>query len=301
MGALEWALLGVLSVLWGGSFFFNHVAVAEVPPLTLVLLRVSLAAPILLCAAKLLRLPLPAGRRTWTGFLAMGLLNNALPFALIVWGQTRIASGLAAILNATTPLATVVVAHLFTADEKMRANRLAGVLAGFAGVAVLIGPGLLRGVGGDVAAELACLAAAFSYACAGVFGRRFRHLPPISAASGQVTASAVLLLPPALVVDRPWLLHLPGAAAMGAVAGLAVLCTALAYAIYFRILATAGATNLLLVTFLIPVSAIALGWLVLGEHLAAYQFLGLALVGAGLACIDGRVFRLRLPRPRFGG
>jgi drug/metabolite transporter (DMT)-like permease len=224
----------------------------------------------------------------------MGLLNNVAPFCLIVWGQAHIASALAAILNATTPLSTVVVAHFLTDDEKMTGKRLAGVLFGLAGVAVMIGPDALKGLGGDLAAQLAVLLAAVSYAFAGVYGRRFARMgvAPLGAATGQVTASTIVLAPIALLVDRPWTLAPPSLAVWGAVVGIAALSTALAYVLYFRILATAGATNLLLVTFLIPISAILLGVLLLGERLDLRHFVGMALIGAGLAAIDGRLLNL---------
>jgi drug/metabolite transporter (DMT)-like permease len=302
MGPLEWALLLALSVLWGGSFFFTALAVRELPPLTIVALRVGLAALLLLAVNRLLGVALPRDRRVWAAFLGMGLLNNVVPFCLIVWGQTHLASGLAAILNATTPLATVVVAHLLTGDEKMTGNRLAGVIIGFLGVALMLGPSLLDGLGTNLVAQLACLAAALSYACAGVYGRRFQRMgvPPVTTATGQVTASTLLLLPVALVVDRPWTLTAPSLTTWCAVLGIAALSTALAYVLYFRILATAGATNLLLVTFLIPVSAILLGAGVLGERLEAFQLIGMALIAAGLAAIDGRLVRWAVGTPVAG-
>lgn len=291
MTAAEWTLLVVLSVLWGGSFFFTSVALKDLPPFTIVLLRVGGAALILNLMLRLTGLRLPRGREVWLALLGIGILNNVIPFSLIVWGQSHIPSGLAAILNATTPLSTVVVAHLFTRDEKMTGNRLAGVLIGLAGVAVMIGPEALEGIGTNVLAQLAGLAAALSYAFAGVYGRRFQRLgvAPLVTATGQVTVSTLILLPLALMVDQPWTLPMPGPATWGALVGIAVLSTALAYVIYFRILATAGATNLLLVTFLIPVSAIVLGSAVLGERLEPQHFAGMALIGAGLAAIDGRL------------
>ncbi len=287
----EWALLLVLSVLWGGSFFFNGLGLRAFPPLTLVLLRVGLAAIILFGVMRVMAIAIPRDRGSWAAFFGMGLLNNAVPFGLIVWGQTHIASGLASILNATTPLFTVIVAHVLTGDEKMTGGRLAGVVAGLAGVAVMIGPAALAGLGLDIAAQGACLAAALSYAFAGVFGRRFRRMgiAPLATATGQVTASTIMLIPLAALVDQPWTLAAPPALAWVAIVGLAALSTALAYVIYFRLLATAGATNLLLVTFLLPVSAIMLGWLVLGERLDPRHFVGMALIGAGLAAIDGRL------------
>jgi drug/metabolite transporter (DMT)-like permease len=287
----EWGLIFLLSLLWGGSFFFTGVAVRELPPLTIVVLRVGLATLTLLAIVNALGLRMPRDRASWTAFAAMGLINNVAPFCLLVWGQTHIASGLASILNATTPLWTVVVAHALTPDEKMTAPRLAGVALGFVGVVVMLGPVTRAGLSENLLAQLACLGAALSYAFAGVFGRRFKRmgLAPIPTAAGQVAASSLMLLPVALAVDRPWLLAMPSLAAWGAVFGIAALSTALAYVIYFRILATAGATNLMLVTFLIPVSGIVLGAMVLGEQLERSDFFGMGLIGLGLVTIDGRV------------
>lgn len=298
MGAREWTMLLALSVLWGGSFFFNGVAVRELPSFTLVWLRVAIAAVALLLALRVLGLRMPAGRRVWLAFIGMGLLNNAVPFVLIVWGQHRIASGLASILNATTPLFAVVVAHLTTPDEKLTPMKASGVLAGFAGTAVMIGPDALAGIGAGVLAQLACLGAALSYAFAGIFGRRFRRMgvPPLATAAGQVCASTLLLAPVTLLADQPWTIPMPHAATWAAILGLGLLSTALAYVLYFRVLATAGATNLLLVTFLLPVSAVLLGVSLLGEALLLRQGVGMGLIAAGLAFIDGRLPRRLLRR-----
>jgi drug/metabolite transporter (DMT)-like permease len=294
MTTIEWGLLIALSALWGGSFLFNGILVRELPPLTIVAGRVTLAAVVLWAIVRLSGHAVPRSREVWLAFLGMGVLNNVIPFSLIVWGQTHIASGLASILNATTPLFAVIVAHGMTEDEKMTGGRLVGVLVGFAGVALMIGPSVLSDLGTNVLAQLAVLGAAVSYAFAGIWGRRFRRmgLPPLLPAAGQVTASALIMLPVALVVDRPWTLAMPSQEAWLALFGLAVLATALAYVIFFRILATAGATNLMLVTFLIPVSAILLGALVLGEVLAPKHFAGMALIAVGLAAIDGRVLKM---------
>ena len=293
MTALEWAMLVALACVWGGSFFFNGVAVRELPVFTVVVSRVVLAALILLAILRLRGERMPRDRRVWAAFFAMGLLNNAIPFSLIVWGQQHIASAVASILNAATPLFTVVFAHVLTGDEKMTGGKLFGVAIGFAGVAVMIGFDALWPLGTHVAAQLACLAGAVSYALAGIFGRRFRAMgvAPMTTATGQVVASSVLMVPAMLVVDRPWTLATPSMAAVGALVGVAALSTALAYVLYFRILSTAGATNLLLVTFLIPVSAIALGILFLGESLLSKHLVGMVLIGVGLAAIDGRPWR----------
>jgi drug/metabolite transporter (DMT)-like permease len=298
MGGREWGMLLALAVVWGASFFFNGVAVRDLPSFTLVWVRVAVAAAALLVVLRLLGQRMPREGHVWAAFFGMGLLNNVLPFVLIVWGQHRIASGLASILNATTPLFTVLVAHLLTADEKVTSLKAAGVVVGFAGAAVMIGPDALSGVKTSVLAQFACLAAALSYAFAGIFGRRFQRmgLAPLATAAGQVCASTLMLLPIMLLADRPWELAVPHASTWGAVLGLGLASTALAYVLYFRILAAAGVTNLLLVTFLIPVSAILLGALVLGETLLPRHFLGMALIGVGLAFIDGRLPRLLLRR-----
>ena len=299
MGCREWVMLLALAALWGGSFFFFKVLVAELPPFTVVLGRVGLAAVILNLWLALRRDFMPASSRLWADFIIMGVLNNVIPFSLIVFGETRISSGLASILNATTPMFTVLVAHVLTANERLTRGKFVGVVIGFAGVAALVGPDVLAGIGReDMIGEVACLGAALIYAFAGIYGRRFKGIPPIKVATGQVTGSTLVLIPVVALADRPWTLPAPDAATWGALIGIALLCTVLAYILYFRILAAAGATNLLLVTFLIPISAIMLGSLVLGEALRAREFAGMALIGVGLAFIDGRLPASLLPRPR---
>lgn len=308
MGPREWALLITLSIVWGGSFLFNSVALRELPPLTIVALRVGIAALALLVVLRSLGLQLPRTRKAWLAFAGMSALNNAIPFTLIVWSQTHIASGLASILNATTPLFTVVLANFLTTDEKMTGRRLLGVLVGFLGVAVMIGMAAMESLGAHVAAQVAVLAAAFSYACSGVYGRRFKAmgLKPVMTATGQIVTSTILLVPVALFVDMPWRLPAPSIATVLSILALAMLSTSFAYILFFRLLATAGATNTGLVTFLIPVSAILFGALLLGEVLEAKHFAGMALIGIGLALIDGRAVdavlrRLSASRPASHG
>jgi drug/metabolite transporter (DMT)-like permease len=294
MSPTDWLLLIALSLLWGGSFFFGKVAVLELPPLTVAFGRVAIAAAILIVLARATGVALPATFAAWRPFAIMGLLNNAIPFVLILWGQTHIPSGLAAILNATTPLFTVLVAHVATRDERLTPSRLIGVTIGLGGVVVMIGPDL-RDLGSNVAAQGACLLAAISYAFAGIYGRRFRGEPALRVAAGQLVMSSLMLAPLALVFDRPWTLMPPSAAAWAALMGTAILSTALGYLLYFRILARAGATNVLLVTFLIPVSAILLGTLILGEQLAVRPIVGMIAIALGLAAIDGRALLRRRP------
>ncbi len=283
-------LLCLLSVLWGCSFFFFKVLVEELPPLTVVLGRVALAALLLNVFLAVKSSSLPRSGRVWTAFLVMGLCNNVVPFTLIAWGETRISSGFASILNATTPIVAVLVAHYATDHEKLNWNKGVGALLGLVGVAVLMGPQTFAGIRPDITwGAIACLAAAISYALAGVYGRRFRGIPSLQVATGQLTASTLVLIPLACIVDRPWSLPLPSAHAWEALAGLALLSTVFAYLLYFRLLATAGSTNVLLVTLLLPVSALFLGVLFLGESVTAPAMGGLALIGMGLAAIDGRV------------
>ncbi|MBZ0216023.1 MAG: DMT family transporter [Fimbriimonadaceae bacterium] len=289
MTPFVWGMLILLSVLWGATFLYVEIALEELPPFSIVFLRVSIGALGLYVFMLFRGLRMPGGARLWTSFLIMGLINNFLPFSLIFWGQTEIGAGLAAILNATTPLWTVLVAHFFTGDERMSVNRMIGALIGFAGVAVLIGPELLGEFGVGIWGQVAVLLAALSYAFAGVFGRRFHDVPPVCTAAGQLTAATILMLPVVLIYDRPWTLEMPGQVTWAAVLALALLSSSLAYILYFQILKLAGATNLLLTTFLIPVSAVLLGYLVLGETLALRQFAGMVLIGFGLIAIDGRL------------
>ena len=310
MTASDWALLAILSIVWGGSFLFVGVAVRELPPLTIVALRVVTAASALLLTLRLMGVDLPRTRQVWSAFLSMSILNNVIPFTLIVWGQSHIASGLASILNATTPLFTVIVAHYLTEDERLTGQRFAGVIVGFAGVAVMIGAAAFASLDASILAQLAVLGAALSYGFSGVFGRRFKTMgiPPLATAAGQVTVSSAILLPAALIVDQPWMLAVPSTGAILSLAALGLVSTAFAYLIFFRLLARSGATNVGLVTFLIPVSAILLGVLVLGETLAMRHMAGMALIGGGLILIDGRLlsalkarFSVKEPAPHGNG
>lgn len=290
MGGREWVQLLILSALLGSTFFFFKVLVAELPPVTIVLGRVGLAAVALNLFLVLRGERMPSSPGLWGAFLIMGVLNNVVPFTLIVFGETRISSGLASILNATTPIFTVLAADRLTTTERLTPAKGIGVVCGFVGVAVLIGPAALRSVGaGDLVGEAACLLAALSYALAGIFGRRFRDIPPSKVATGQITAATAVLIPLSLIVDRPWTLAPPSEAAWLSLVTIAILCTAVAYTMYFRILATAGATNLLLVAFLLPISALLLGAVFLNETVSLHALAGMALIGLGLAAIDGRV------------
>lgn len=298
VSARDWLMLGGLSFLWGGSFLFYKLLAPVLPPLTLVLDRVTIAslALLLVLALRRERLPLAGGRAGW--FLLLGALSSALPFCLFAWSEHRLSAGLTALLNAPTPIVTALVAHVATRDEKLTRRAAVGALCGLAGVVALIGPDLLRGLASaDLPAELACLLATLAYAVGGVLARRVRGVTPLQFAAGQMSGAALVMLPVAAIFDRFWTLPPLPASGWASLLGTGLLSTALAYLLYFHILASSGATRAALVTFLVPVSALLLGLVFLGEAITPRDLPGVLLIGAGLAVIDGRVLRaLRRPR-----
>jgi drug/metabolite transporter (DMT)-like permease len=291
MGLGQWMLLVVLSVLWGGTFLFVALALKELPPFTIVLARVAMAAAMLIPVAYLMGHRLPATWAQWQPFVVMSLLNNVIPFSLIVTGQQTVASGLVSVLNATTPLFSLLVAHALTTDEKLRANKLVGVAMGIAGVGILVGPDALFGRTSEALGMIMVLGAALSYGFSGLWGRRLKDSPPIVTAASQLISSTVLLIPLALLFDQPWRLPMPGTETLVALFALASLSTALAYIIFFRIMAVSGPSNVMLVTLLIPLTAIPLGIWKLGEQLLLRHFAGALLIGFSLLVIDGRLYR----------
>nr|WP_315780594.1 DMT family transporter [Bradyrhizobium sp. SZCCHNPS1003] len=297
MDTRDWSLLGLLSLLWSGSFIFNGLALKELPPLTLVLLRIVLAAAILLPLLRLRGLGFPKGFAGWRPFFAVALFNNVVPFCLIVIGQTFITSGLAAVLNATTPLFTIVVMAA-AGEERLSARRAAGLVVGLVGVVILRGgPGLDGSAGGY--GFLFGLGASLSYGIAALLVRRhLAHSPPLATATFQLSASSVMMLAIAAVVDQPWRLPIPGLQTWLAVIGLAALSTAFAYIVFFQILRRSGATNVMLVTLLIPLTTILLGSLVLGESISLREIGGALVIGSALLAIDGRIFSVIRPSPR---
>ncbi|MES2294303.1 MAG: DMT family transporter [Pseudomonadota bacterium] len=292
MNSKNWGLLLLLALLWGSSFFFYKILVTVLPPVTVVLGRVGIAAIAmnLWLLAQGTRLPLGAGR--WKRFLLLGFLNNVIPFILIAWGETRITSGMASILNATTPIFMVLVAHVGTSDEKLTWAKIAGIACGIAGTVVLVGPAAFAGVSAAWG-EVAVIAASASYAFGGVYSRRFKDLPPLVAATGQITGGMVILLPLSLVFDQPWTLSMPGIGVWASLLVIALVNTALAYFVYFRMLAGVGVTYISLVTLLIPVIAVLLGTVFLDEVFTLRALAGMAIIALGLATIDGRLLRRR--------
>lgn len=293
MGRVEWAMLGVLALIWGSAFLFIKVAVASFDPLTYVWIRLIIAAAALALFLRLAGHHLRFPAAVWAAVGVLALLNNVVPFLLFGWGTQHIASGLAAILQATTPIFGVLVAHIATTDERLTRARLVGVTVGFGGVAAMIGP-QLAGDGGDhLLAQLACLLASVLYALAGIFARRFKAMGvnPMQLAAAQFIAGAILLTPIAVQFGQPFASLPTSWEAWGSVIALSLVCSAFAYVIFFRLIERAGATNSLLVTLLVPPVAILVGSIVLGERLGLNQILGLMLIGVGLAVIDGRLFK----------
>jgi drug/metabolite transporter (DMT)-like permease len=298
MGPIEWAMLIVLSAIWGGSFYFFAVIIKELPVFTIVFFRVFLATLALWTIIFLSGQSRPNIKASWHNFFLMGFFNNVIPFSLIVWGEQRVAPGLAAVLNATTPFFAVIVAHLSTQNEKLTWNRMAGALIGLAGVAALVGYDAVRNLGVDLWFQIAIVLASVSYGVSTIFGRRLVGIPPLVSAASQTAASSLMLFPLMLIIDHPTSLPLPSLHVALSLLALALLCTAIAYIIFFNIVKRAGMTNVTLVTLLVPVSAMILGAFLLNEQISVRHILGMAVIGIGLALIDGRIPRKIRLSPR---
>jgi drug/metabolite transporter (DMT)-like permease len=300
MNARDWLRLLVLSLVWGGTFLFVSLALRGTPGFTLVFLRVALAAAGFWVFIVASGRRMPRDRKLWRQFLVSGLITNAIPFSLITWEQTQVEGGIAAVMNAMTPCFVVLLAHFFTKDEKATVQKAVGVLIGFLGAYVLLSPEIHGGVSMRGLGLIAGLTASVAHAAAGIYGKRFTGLSPIVAATGMLTGAAVWLLPVSLIVDRPWETVQPSLIAAGAVGALG-LGTVIAYLLYYRILRSAGATNLMLATLLGPVWAHILGAVVIGERIYATSVAGALIIVIGLAIMDGRVLkRLRGGRPGAG-
>ena len=284
----DWALLVLLSLLWGLSFFFAGVAIRELPPLTIVLARLGLAAFLLLPLHWFIVGHLPREIAAWNSFFVMAILNNVIPSFLIVAGLRDIASGLASVLNATTPLFTVIVMASFR-EEKLMARKVAGVLFGLAGVIILRGKTPIDLADAQTQGIALCLGAALSYGFAGLWGRRhLAGIAPLTSATCQLVCSSVVMAALASAFEHPWSLPLPSQGTLWSLAGYAALSTALAYIVFFQILVRSGASNVMLVTLLIPVTSILLGHLLLGEVIRPHELVGAFVIASSLLIIDGR-------------
>lgn len=292
MNIREWGLLIVISIVWGLSFFFIEIALLELQPFTLVFYRIGIAAMILIVLVYSSGQRIPFDLQSWKKFFILGLFNNFLPFTLISWGQLHITSSLASILNATTPLITVFLAHYLTRDERMTGNRLAGVIVGIAGVSLLVGPEALRGMSSHTLGQLAIIGAACSYAYGGIYIRELKHVPVLTAISGTLISATLMTFCCVLLFEYPLVMSMQ-IKTLSSLLGMSVLGTAIAYILYFKLIRTAGATNTLLVTFLVPITALLLGVLILKESISSLAIIGMLVVFSGLVLVDGRVLKLR--------
>ncbi len=284
----DWVRLVLLSVLWGGSFFFTGVAVKDLPPLTIVFVRVALAALLLLPLIRIYRIAVPRTLAGWWPFIVMALLNNVVPFSLLVSGQTLIASGLASVINAMTPVFTVLVLAAF-GEERLIARRVAGVLLGLFGVIVLRGVDLHLDSRQSLGILL-CLGATVVFGFSALWAkRRLGGVEPLAAATFQLICSGVMMFVLSMVFDRPWQLPMPHVATLLALLGLAALSTSLAYILFFQIIRGSGPGNVMLVTLLVPVTAILLGYFVLDEVVSPREIVGALIIASGLLIMDGRL------------
>ncbi|SIT79023.1 Permease of the drug/metabolite transporter (DMT) superfamily [Yoonia rosea] len=286
-----WAGLMILAFIWGGSFLSVHVALEEIGPLTSVAHRTGWAMLILWAYVLIRRLPLPTDRRVWGAFLVMGLLNNVIPFSLMAWGQLHIETGLTSILNAATAIFGVTAAALFLADERMTARKAIGVGIGFLGVSTAIGLNAFKDFDIRSLGQLAVIGGTISYALAGVWARKtLGHLKPQVAAAGMLTGASLITLPAAWIIEGPITLSLQPQT-WAAITYYAVVATAIAYILYYRVLALAGSGNAMLVTLLVAPVAIVLGAIVLGEALPLRAYIGFAILALGLLILDGRLVK----------
>ncbi len=282
--ALELVLLALLATLWGASYSFIKIGVETIPPVTLIAVRTLIAGALLLLVMRLRRVRFPKDRRLWLRFLVQACLNSVIPFTLIAWAEQTVDAGLATILNSTSPIFTFLLAAAILRQEAVTARRLFGVVAGLAGICLIVGLAALDGLGRDLTAQLAIIAATICYAGAAIFGRNFKGLDPMVPATGSMLCGAAILIPLGLVVDRPWTLA-PSADSVGALIGLSVFSTALAFTIYFRLLHTLGSVGTTSQAYLRVPIGVAIGVVFLGESLASTAWIGLVCVVFGVAAM----------------
>jgi drug/metabolite transporter (DMT)-like permease len=287
----DWAMLLICSVFWGSAYVFNKISIVEIPPLTFTAARLLIAAALLAAVALTSGVRLPPFGRAWKPFFVMTMLSNVVPFQFVLAGQREVSAGLAAVLGATTPLFLILLAHAFTTDEKITLGKLIGIMIGITGVAVVFGPDVLSGWSDALAAKAILVAAAVIYAVGAIYSKRVTGHSPLTIATLQMTAGAIIMTPVALVIDQPWTLGPISWPAIGGVVGTAILGSALAAITYFHVLRRAGATNAMLVTLLVPVTPILLGSVLLGEHLVPREVVGAMIIAAALVVIDGRLLR----------
>ncbi|VFR48967.1 Permease of the drug/metabolite transporter (DMT) superfamily [plant metagenome] len=277
----EFALLFVLATLWGASYSFIKIGVASIPPVTLIAARTLIAGAILLAVMRWQGLRLPTDAATWKRFLFQACLNSVVPFTLIAWAELTVDAGLATILNSTSPIFAFLLTALITRHEVVNGRRVFGVAAGLLGTSLIVGFQALDGLGRELLAQIAVVAATVCYAGAAIFGRSFKGLHPILPAAGSMLCGAAILIPASLVVDHPWTLA-PSGASLLALLGLSVFSTALAFVIYFRLVHTLGSIGTTSVAYLRVPIGVGIGVLFLGEQLGATAWIGLVCVVAGV-------------------
>jgi drug/metabolite transporter (DMT)-like permease len=282
--ARELALLLLLATLWGASYTFIKLGVATIAPITLIAARTAIAGLLLLAIMRWRGVRLPRDGATWRRFLLQACLNSVIPWTLLAWGERSVDAGLATILNSASPIFTFLLTAAVTRHEAAPPRKLFGVVAGMAGICLIVGIEAFDAVAGGLVAELAIVAAAICYACAAIFGRNFRGLDPMAPAAGSLLAGAAFLIPASLVMERPWTMA-PSAVSVLALLGLAVVSTALAFVIYFRLIQTLGSVGTTAQAYLRVPIGVAIGVAVLGERLSPTAWIGLACVVAGVAAM----------------
>jgi drug/metabolite transporter (DMT)-like permease len=279
--ARELLLLLLLATCWGSAYTFIKVGIETIPPVTLIAARTFLAGALLLAILALRGLRMPSDKAVWGRFLVQACLNSAVPFTLIAWAEQSVDAGLAVILNSLTPVVTFLITALITRHEAVSGRKLLGVTAGLTGASLIIGVGALDGLGRDVVAQLAVVAATVCYACAAIYGKNFKGLDPMMPAAGSLVCGAVLLFPASLVLDHPWTLS-PSLPSLMALLALSVFSTSLAFVIYFRLVQTLGSVATTSQAYLRVPIGVAIGAIFLGERLSVTAWIGLAFVMIGV-------------------
>jgi drug/metabolite transporter (DMT)-like permease len=281
---IELALLALLATVWGASYSFIKVGVATIPPVSFIAARTIIAGLLLLGLLRLRGVALPKDPALWRFFLVQACLNSVVPFTLIAWAEQEVNAGLATILNSTSPIFTFLLTALITRHEPATTRKLFGVAAGLAGICLIVGLEALGGVGHQLTAQLAIVAATICYAGAAIFGRRFQGLDPMVPAAGSMICGAIVLLPISLAIDRPWQLA-PSTESLLALLALSVISTALAFVIYFRLLRTLGSVGTVAQAYLRVPVGVAIGVIFLGETPSPAAYAGLVCVVLGVAAM----------------
>jgi drug/metabolite transporter (DMT)-like permease len=289
MTARDWAILVFCALCWGSAYTFNRIMVGEIPTLTISLGRMVTASLFLGTLAMIQGVKLPRDLKSWRPFFLFTLFSNVVPFLFVLRGQRETASGLAAVIGATTPVFVILLAHVFTSDERLSVRKIIGVATGIAGVAVVVGPQALSGWSSGLVAKLSLVFAAFLYAVGAIYARRIVGIPALAMATMQMMCGTLVVLPFVLAIDQPWSQPWPPRHALMAMVASGILASSLSAIAYFHLLKRAGPTYAMLVTLLVPVAPVGLGALLFGERLLGREIWGAAIIALALMIIDGRV------------